>query len=186
VWHLALHIRGQNSLRKEVEDGKTTTLQTTDQQARVRRPKAGGDRIAAWLPSEAEQLIERAAFILAEDGALSTIGGYYTLSSSSIALDGIAQRVQKRLPRYPLVPAMLIGRLARDIRFRKAGVGALLLLDAIRRALHASAQIGADAVAVDAIDESAAAFYGRYGFIPLEEGGSRLYLPMESIRKLEL
>lgn len=127
-----------------------------------------------------------AVFILAEDGAPSTIAGYYTLSSYSIALDGIAQQVRKRLPRYPLVPAMLIGRLARDFRFRKAGVGALLLLDALRRAWHASVQIGAYAVAVDAIDESAAGFYGRHGFIPLAGSDNRLYLPMESIRKLEL
>ena len=127
-----------------------------------------------------------AVFILAEDGAPSTIAGYYTLSSYSIALDEIAQQVRKRLPRYPLVPTMLIGRLARDIRFRKTRVGATLLLDAMRRALHASVQIGAYAVVVDAIDENAAAFYGRHGFIPLVGSGNRLYLPMESISKLEL
>jgi hypothetical protein len=127
-----------------------------------------------------------AVFILAEEGAPATIAGYYTLSSYSIALDGIAQQVRRRLPRYPLVPAMLIGRLARDVRFRSGGVGALLLLDALRRALHASAQIGAYAVAVDAIDALAAGFYGRYGFVPLVGSGRRLYLPMESIRKLEL
>jgi hypothetical protein len=127
-----------------------------------------------------------AVFILAEEGAPATIAGYYMLSSYSIALDGIAQQVRKRLPRYPLVPAMLIGRLARDVRFRNAHVGATLLLDAMRRTLHISAQIGAYAVMVDAIDDSAAAFYERHGFIPLSGGGNRLYLPIESIRKLQL
>lgn len=127
-----------------------------------------------------------AVFVMAEDGAPATIAGCYTLSSASMAVDGMAQQVRKRLPRYPLVSAMLIGRLARDTRFRGSRVGAKLLLDAMRRGLHVSAQIGAHAMVVDAIDVVARAFYERHGFIPLAGGGNRLYLPMESIKKLAL
>jgi hypothetical protein len=62
----------------------------------------------------------------------------------------------------------------------------LLLIGALRRAEHLAAQLGIRAVEVDAIDESARQFYLKFGFTPLEDDPSHLFLPMCVIRKLSL
>jgi hypothetical protein len=59
-------------------------------------------------------------------------------------------------------------------------------MDALRRALQTAQEVGSYAVTVDAIDAAAAAFYSKYGFLPLVGQISRLYLPMASIARLDL
>jgi predicted GNAT family N-acyltransferase len=127
-----------------------------------------------------------AVFVLVAEPEVTTILGYYSLSSHSVELNGIEAASRKKLPRYPIVPTTLIGRLARDLRVRGRQVGEFLLMDALQRALHSAEQVGSHAVTVDAIDDEAAAFYTRYGFVALIGHTRRLYLPMASIRKLDL
>ena len=127
-----------------------------------------------------------AVFILVEERTSQSIVGYYSLSSHSVALEGIDTASRKKLPRYPIVPTTLIGRLAREIRFRGQGIGEFLLVDALRRALRSAEQVGSYAVTVDAIDNAATAFYAKYGFVPLIGHSNRLYLPMASVGKLGL
>lgn len=114
------------------------------------------------------------------------IAGYYTLSSDNIRVDDIpAQLVsQLKLPRYPVIGATLIGRLARDLSFRGQGVGELLLVDALKRALKMSERIASAAVLVDAKDDKAHCFYSEFGFISFPETVNRLFLPMQTIAAL--
>jgi GNAT superfamily N-acetyltransferase len=126
-----------------------------------------------------------AVFISIEDQAPRAIAGYYTLSSHFIRLEGIDAASRKKLPRYPTVPATLIGQLARDLRFRGMGVGEFLLMDALKRASRSATQVGSYAVTVDAIDDGATAFYSKFSFVPLLGDSRRLYLPMALISKLE-
>ena len=65
------------------------------------------------------------------------IAGYYTLASASILLTDLAEPLAKRMPRYPNVPAVRMGRLAVDQNFKGQGLGAALLADALRRATTA-------------------------------------------------
>ncbi len=127
-----------------------------------------------------------AVFILVEAPEPSSILGYYCLSSHSVMLDGIEAASRKRLPRYPIVPTTLIGRLARDLRCHGRRVGEFLLMDALARALRSAEQVGSRAVTVDAIDDAALAFHARYGFLPLAGHAKRLYLPMASVERLGL
>jgi predicted GNAT family N-acyltransferase len=127
-----------------------------------------------------------AVFILVEAPGSQPIVGYYSLSSHSVTLEGIDAASRKKLPRYPLVPTTLIGRLARDLRFRGREVGQFLLVDALKRALQSSDQVASHAVTVDAIDGRAIAFYSKYGFVPLMGHPNRLYLPMASVKRLGL
>lgn len=110
--------------------------------------------------------------------------GYYTLSAATLELKELPADVVRRLPRYPLLPAVLIGRLAVDREFAGQGWGKVLLVDALRRSLAQSAQIAAMAVVVDALDDAARGFYERYGFQQLIEHQSRLFLPMKTIEQL--
>jgi hypothetical protein len=85
-------------------------------------------------------------------------GGYYTLSSTAIRLRDPPEEIARRLPRYPLVPATLIGCLAIDRRYQGQGWRGFLLLDALHRSTMS--EIDSFTVIVDAIVDEAMAFYG--------------------------
>lgn len=107
------------------------------------------------------------------------IAGYYTLASSSVLLNDLPANVSKKLPRYPLVPAVRMGRLAVDKDFKGLGLGGALLADAMSRAAHS--EITAYAMMVDAKDKNAAAFYQHHGFIPLPNSLLTLFLPLATV-----
>jgi GNAT superfamily N-acetyltransferase len=111
-----------------------------------------------------------------------TIGGYYTLSSTSVQLGELPAGTVRKLPRYPLVPATLLGRLAVDRRYHGKGHGRFLLADALYRA--ARSEIASFAVIVDAKDTNARRFYERESFLPFPEQPMRLFRPMTDVRRL--
>jgi GNAT superfamily N-acetyltransferase len=98
-------------------------------------------------------------------------------------LNDLPESTAKKLPRYPLVPAILLGRLAVGQTHRGKGYGELLLIDALKRCLDIE-DIGWAVILVNAKDEVAAAFYEHYDFIRLTQGSSRLFLPRSTIVSL--
>jgi len=112
--------------------------------------------------------------------------GYYTLSSMGIFPGELPDELIKKLPRYPMLPGILLGRLAVDASGQGKKIGVYLLLDALKRSLSVSDQIGIVAIIVDAKNENAAMFYKKYGFIELPGNPFRLFLPLNTVRKLDL
>jgi ribosomal protein S18 acetylase RimI-like enzyme len=92
--------------------------------------------------------------------------------------------VAKKLPKYPMVPATLLGRLAVSSAFRGQGRGATLLMDALYRTLHHSLEVDSAGVIVDRKDAAALAFYKKYGFLELPRIERRLFLPMGTVEEL--
>jgi ribosomal protein S18 acetylase RimI-like enzyme len=119
-----------------------------------------------------------ACFVALSDG--QRIAGYYTLASASLLLADLPARIGRKLPRYPTVPAVRMGRLAIDRAFKGLGLGGALLADALDRA--ARSEIAAYALIVDAKDEAAAAFYRHHGFIALPDSPGSLFLPLATIQ----
>jgi predicted GNAT family N-acyltransferase len=119
-------------------------------------------------------------FVLLRDEELR-VYGYYTLSAGEVDKDALPSKVGKKLPKYP-VPVAVLGRLAVDESVQGQDHGRRLLTDALRRSLTASESVGLFAVIVDAIDDKAAAFYARFGFEPIPDLTSRLFLPLSTIR----
>ncbi|HEV3076914.1 MAG TPA: GNAT family N-acetyltransferase [Thermoanaerobaculia bacterium] len=117
--------------------------------------------------------------LLLPDG---TIGGYYTLSSTSVRLAELPAQTVRKLPRYPLVPATLLGRLAVDRHQQGKGYGRFLLADALYRL--ARSEIASFALIVDAKDESARRFYERESFLPFPDQPMKLFRPMSDLRRL--
>ena len=105
------------------------------------------------------------------------IASYVALCTTSIELAQIPPQYSSRLPKYPHVPAALIGRLAVDQRCRGRGLGATTLLHALRLVVRGGEAIAAAAVVADAKDASAAKFYFHFGFSRLS--GTRVYLPIQ-------
>lgn len=111
--------------------------------------------------------------------------GYYALSTHRVIYDALPRSEAKTLPRLD-VPVVLIGRLAVDQSMQGRGLGAMLLIDALRRSVHISAHVGIRAVEVDALHEAARGFYMKFGFRPLLDDPRHLFLPLHEIRKLGL
>ncbi len=114
-----------------------------------------------------------------QDGA---VAGYYTLASTSVALSDLPATLAKKLPRYPLAPAVRMGRLAVGSPYRGMGLGAALLANALQRASRA--EIAAYAFVVDAKDAQAAAFYAHHGLIALPQAILTLFMPLASVAPL--
>jgi ribosomal protein S18 acetylase RimI-like enzyme len=134
-----------------------------------------------YLREQVTQDIRRrvaACFVALTDD--QRIAGYYTLASASLLLADLPPHISKKLPRYPTVPAVRMGRLAVDQAFAGQGLGGTLLADALSRT--ARSEIAAYALMVDAKDESAAAFYLHHGFISLPDSARTLFLPLATIR----
>lgn len=112
------------------------------------------------------------------------IRGYYTLSAYSIGLRDLPEEQARKLPRYPNVPAALLGRLAVDGRSRGQRLGEHLLMDAMAKVLEQSASIATYALVVDAKDAQAAAFYAKYDFIAFPTNKLRLFLATATIAQL--
>lgn len=144
----------------------------------------GNDRIDRYFHETVTQDIKRryATCFVARDLQSERIAGFYTLSSSNVPLTAVPEPLAGRLPRYPTVPAVLIGWLGRDQSYAGLGLGEALLFDAIKTV--AEAPIGAHAIFADAIDDRAAAFYAAFGFTPLTDRSNTLYLPVATAQSL--
>ena len=144
----------------------------------------GVDALDRYLHTQASQDVRRhiANCFVASPAGTVIIAGYYTLAAASIPVLDLPEELTRRLPRYPVLPAALIGRLAIDRRYRKMSLGGALLFDAIARVLRAEPAIFA--VIVDAKDEDAAAFYRHFGFISFASRPLGLYLPVATALKL--
>ena len=136
-----------------------------------------------YLREQASQDARRrvAAPFLASTDSVRVLG-FYTLSATSIQLADVPAALAKKLPRYPRLPATLLGRLATDLSARGVGLGRFLLVDAIMRAVRS--EIASFALVLDAKDEAAASFYERESFIRLPGTPIRLLRRMDDLAGL--
>jgi ribosomal protein S18 acetylase RimI-like enzyme len=146
----------------------------------------GVEPLDRYLREQARQDARKrvAAPVVLCEGKSNAVLGYYTLSALSIDVGAWPEDVARKLPKYPFVPATLMGRLAVDRSLRGRGAGEYLLMDALRRALAASREVASVAVVVDAKDDNAVSFYRRYGFVSFPDQPRRLFLPMTVIEQL--
>ena len=146
------------------------------------RFRSGNDRIDSYFRTIVSQDVKRgfaSCFVLVDIGR-EEIAGFYTLSAGGAALSEVPRDQRRKLPPYSIVPLALIGWLGRDQAYRGQSVGPHLLLDAIRRVDRSD--IAAYAIAADAIDQAAQAFYAKHHFLQLTTG--RMFLPLKDARVL--
>jgi GNAT superfamily N-acetyltransferase len=144
---------------------------------------SGVPSLDRYLKTQAAQDMRRkanAVFVMVALDAPARIVGYFTLSATALTQDDVPEDARKHLPRYPLVSATLIGRLAVAKERQGQGIGAMLLALALRKAYENADVVGSSMIVVDAIDERAARFYEAHGFVRLPES-MRLIIPMRAI-----
>lgn len=144
----------------------------------------GEEALDRYLRTQATQDIRRrvASCFVAIEVATARFAAYYTIAAASIPTPQLPPETIKRMPRYPSLPAVRIGRLAVDLKFRGRGLGAATLADAASLVLQSPPAVFA--LLVDARNDDAAGFYRRFGFQPLASQPRTLFLPMATAEKL--
>jgi GNAT superfamily N-acetyltransferase len=156
-------------------------------------PLGNQDRIAftcgvaeldRYLREQASQDAKRkvaAPFVMLD--AARRIAGYYTLSSYGVRSTELPPTIARKLPKYPLIPATLLGRLAVSREHQGQKLGRLLLMDALYRSWKNTSEVASAGVVAEAIDEAAQRFYLHHEFIPLVDHPRKLFLAMATIQK---
>lgn len=108
--------------------------------------------------------------------------GYFSLTVGQIDTLAAPDRIRKGMGQYPL-PVVILARLAVSKHDQKRGIGLGLLQDAIRRTALISEHAGVRAMLTHPIDEEAAAFYTRFGFMQSPLRGQQLLLLLKDARR---
>jgi predicted GNAT family N-acyltransferase len=96
-----------------------------------------------------------------------------------VPLQDLPADIARRLPRYPSIPAIRMGRLGVEKAFQGRGLGGALLVNAMRRSV--ASEIPGVALIVDAKDSRAADFYRHFGFMPFADSALKLFLPLATV-----
>lgn len=146
--------------------------------------RCGVEPLDRYFRQQVSQDVRRrvATAFVATEVAGGGIAGFYTLAAASIPVTDLPAELSGRLPRYPSIPAVLLGRLAIDAEYHGRGLGGALLADALARTLAAG--IGVYTMLVDAKDDAAVAFYRHHGFLAFGDAPRRLFLPVATAQGL--
>lgn len=144
----------------------------------------GVDELNEWLRTQASQQQRRgnAVTFVAVHRDDGRVIGYYSSLTYRLDLAEAEAAYGRGTRRYP-VPALLLARLAVSRRHHGEGVGAELLVHALRTAAEVADKVGVEILVVHAIDSNAAAFYRHFGFTPFVDHELRLFMPIATIRK---
>jgi GNAT superfamily N-acetyltransferase len=141
---------------------------------------SGNDTLDTWLHHHARhaQSMRTARTFVWHTGD-QVVVAYFSLAAHLVVRADLPPRVGRGSP--DAIPAVLLARLALDRSLRGQGLGGELLLDALSRAVQASEVAAARLVVVDAIDETAVAFYEHYGSIAVPGNRQRLVQTISDI-----
>lgn len=144
----------------------------------------GVEALDRYLREQAGQDARRsvATVFVAEERASGALHGFYTLSMASVNLDRLPEALARRMPRYPTVPAVRLGRLGVHLDARGQGLGTYLLTDAMARSLRS--EIAWAAFLVDAKGDDARRFYEQFGMQSFQDDPLHLYVMRASIEPL--
>ena len=139
----------------------------------------GVEALDRYFLGQASQDVRRraTACYVALESATDKVAGYYTLAAGGIPLADMPEPIIKRLPRYLSVPVARLGRLAVDLGYQGRRLGGALLWDAMSRASRS--EVAVFALAVDAKDDQAEAFYRHHGFVGFGSAPRQLILPLD-------
>lgn len=141
----------------------------------------GNEILDTWLKQFAGQNESRfrSRTFFAIDQETNQLLGFYTAVFTALEA---GTQLQGPLTSSYKIPAYLIAKLAVDKRAQNQGVEKLLLGDALNRASVASEAGGLEIVVVDAINNEATSFYGKFGFTRLDSQSSRMFLYLKFLQ----
>ena len=144
---------------------------------------SGNDLLDTWLRRQARrsQIMGTArTYVLIED--VAEVVAYYSLVPHVVRREDVPTKVGHGSP--DVIPAILIARLAVAQEYQGHGIGSATLIDALGTALSGINEVGGRLVLVDAIDESAEAFYRHHGFTSTGQAGRLVVKAGDAARSL--
>lgn len=118
-----------------------------------------------WLRTRALSNQEKGFTAVLVVHEVGHVVGYYGLAPTAVVPNVLPRSIRTGQPPDP-VPCLLLGQLATDINWAGRGIGTGLLKHALERCVHAASLVGGRALMVNAVDDEAAAFWRRRGFLP--------------------
>lgn len=148
-----------------------------------KRFDCGVGALNGYLTTMASQHMKKGisrTFVLIDSDASTTILGFFTLAGCEVVTTGLPLEYAKK---YPLkAPAAKLARLAVSTYRQHQGLGAIMMVESMKRCLEVSNSIGIIGIFVDAKNAEAREYYEQYGFIPLREDPLELFLPLKTLR----
>ena len=147
----------------------------------------GAPLLNRFLRATARQHIQKGisrTFVLSDDGNPQLIIGFFTLTLCEVKSEKLPSEIAKKYP--DRVPGVKLARLAVDGQWQRQGIGEILMIEAMQRALLVADTAGGIGLFVDAKDETAQSYYARYGFITLEDNLLEMFLPLSLLRTLDI
>ena len=137
----------------------------------------GSQELNDWLWQVARQHQDKGlsrTFVAIRETEPAHICGYYALTLAEIEGRHLPALQRQKLPRR--IPGVRMGRLAIARNDQGRGLGKLLLVNALMRTRRIHQEAGGIGLFVDAIDERAAGYYRRFGFVASPDDPLRLFL----------
>lgn len=141
----------------------------------------GEDVLDDWLKRRAmnNQLSEASRTFVVVDET-DHVCGYYAMAAGAVAHQLATSAVRRNMP--DPVPVMVLGRLAVDQQAQGLSLGAVLLKDAVNRAITVSESTGVHALLVHALHAQARTFYEHHGFQPSPQHPMTLMLRLTGFK----
>ena len=121
-------------------------------------------------------------FVLVDSEQPQTIIGFFTLAICEIRASKLPNKWQKKYP--SAIAGVKLARLAVAKNYQRQGIGEILMIEAMKRAVIIADNAGVIGLFVDAKDEAARGYYIRYGFIDLSDSPLKMFLPLATIREI--
>ena len=146
----------------------------------VARFSCGQPALDRWLKTRALPNQEKGFTVVMVVHDARRVVGYYGLAPTAVVAAVMPRRVRTGQPPDP-IPGLLLGQLATDTAYAGRGIGTGLLKHALARAVAGARLIGGRALVVHALDEKAAAFWRRRGFLPSKDDPLTLFRSLPDI-----
>lgn len=118
-------------------------------------------------------------FVLVDTEKPGKILGFFTLAGCEVVATDLPSKYAKKYP--DKAPAARLARLAVSVDRQRKGLGGIMMVEAMRRTLSVSENIGIIGFFVDAKNQDAREYYEQYGFIPLPDKPLTLFLPLATL-----
>lgn len=124
--------------------------------------------------------ISRTFVLIDSDVPATSILGFFTLAGCEVVTSALPAEYSKK---YPVkAPAAKLARLAVSTYRQRQGLGAIMMVESMKRCLEIANSIGIIGIFVDAKNAEARDCYEQFGFIPLREDPLELFLPLKTLR----
>ncbi len=142
----------------------------------------GNEALNQFLKQTARQHIQKGisrTFVLTDTEQPETIISFFTLTLCEVRVEKLPAKFAKKYPSK--VPGVKLARLAVSQLYQRQGIGEIMMIEAMKRALIVAENAGGIGLFVDAKDEAAKNYYSRYGFVSLEDAFLEMFLPLSTI-----